>query len=164
MELQVVENEIIKIYKNDEQRRLVNARELHKALGSQRQFADWIKDRIRQYKFVENEDFLIFSQICEKMVRGRPTKEYYLTIDTAKEICMIENNEMGRRIRKYFIEAEKRLQMIMSVSSESNDLLSIIKASLKYTDERFEIIEKDIKEMNNQIQSINITIRKITEK
>ena len=163
MELKLVENQIIKIYENEEQRRIVDARELHKSLGSKQKFSDWIKNRIKKYKFVENEDFFRSHKIMTLRNLENVQIDYYLTIDTAKEICMIENSEMGRRIRKYFIEAEKRLQMIMNISTETNDLLSIIKASLKYCDEKFEIIEKNIEETNEQVQSINIKIRKISD-
>ncbi|EJT2952862.1 antA/AntB antirepressor family protein, partial [Campylobacter coli] len=42
--------------------------------------------------------------------KGRPRKEYYVTLDMAKELCMVENNEKGRQARRYFIECEKRLK------------------------------------------------------
>lgn len=85
----------------------VDARKLHEVLGSKRQFADWIKQRIEKYDFVENVDYESFSQICEKPNGGRPTIEYKLTINMAKELSMIENNEVGKEFRKYFIMSEE---------------------------------------------------------
>ena len=82
----------------------VNARDLWKFLESKQEFANWIKDRIEKYRFVEGKDFLInFSKSL-----GRPSKEYIISLDMAKELAMVENNERGRQARQYFIEVEKR--------------------------------------------------------
>lgn len=69
-------------------------------------FADWIKNRISHYNFIENQEYII--EIV--YTKGRPRKEYYVTLDMAKELCMVENNEKGRQARRYFIECEKRLK------------------------------------------------------
>ncbi|EOC7452399.1 antA/AntB antirepressor family protein [Campylobacter jejuni] len=69
-------------------------------------FADWIKNRISHYNFIENQDYII--EIV--YTKGRPRKEYYVTLDMAKELCMVENNEKGRQARRYFIDCEKRLK------------------------------------------------------
>ena len=86
----------------------VNARELHEKLGNKKQFANWIQLRIEQYGFVENQDFQVFNQKVKNSNGGRSRKEYALSLDMAKELCMVENNDAGRRIRKYFIEVEKK--------------------------------------------------------
>lgn len=87
----------------------VNARELHAFLGSKRQFADWITYRIQKYGFVENQDFASFSRKCENPQGGRTAKEFVLTLDMAKELCMVENSAKGREARRYFIQCEKAL-------------------------------------------------------
>lgn len=86
----------------------VNARELHEKLGNKKQFANWIQLRIEQYGFVENQDFQVFNQKVKNSNGGRSRKEYALSLDMAKELCMVESNDAGRRIRKYFIEVEKK--------------------------------------------------------
>lgn len=93
----------------------VNARELHAFLQNKRQFSDWIRQRISEYDFVENKDFVCLSQNCETQradgQRGVATrKEYYITLDMAKELSMVERNEQGKQARRYFIECEKRLK------------------------------------------------------
>ncbi len=85
----------------------VNARGLHEFLGAKKDFSNWMKDRIGKYGFEEGKDF---SPILAKTSNGRPMKEYYITIDMAKELAMVENNEQGRRARQYFIEVEKRFK------------------------------------------------------
>lgn len=82
------------------------ARDLHFFIDAKRQFANWINERIENYDFIENQDYVI-ELIYTK---GRPRKEYYITLDMAKELCMVENNEKGRQARRYFIECEKRLK------------------------------------------------------
>ena len=85
----------------------VSARELHSFLESKQEFANWIKNRISEYDFIENQDFLI--TLSKTPNGGRPSQEYYITLDMAKELSMVERNEKGREARKYFIECEKQL-------------------------------------------------------
>lgn len=98
------------IEKNNQ--RLVDARELHECLGSKQEFANWIRGRIDKYGFEENRDFLI---ILSKSTLGRPSIEYALTLDTAKELCMVENNQRGRDARKYFIQKEQEALILSSL-------------------------------------------------
>ena len=85
----------------------VNARELHAFLQSRQDFSTWIKNRISEYDFVENQDFVRFHK---KMEANNATLiDYYITLDMAKELSMVERNEKGKQARKYFIECEKQL-------------------------------------------------------
>ncbi|EQA3457800.1 antA/AntB antirepressor family protein [Campylobacter coli] len=83
-----------------------NAREIFQFLNSLQDYSNWIKNRISHYNFIENQDYII--EIV--YTKGRPRKEYYVTLDMAKELCMVENNEKGRQARRYFIDCEKRLK------------------------------------------------------
>ncbi|ELV9527069.1 antA/AntB antirepressor family protein [Campylobacter coli] len=83
-----------------------NAREIFQFLNSEQEYSNWIKNRISHYNFIENQDYIIELVYT----KGRPRKEYYVTLDMAKELCMVENNEKGRQARRYFIECEKRLK------------------------------------------------------
>lgn len=91
------------IYEHKNQQ-LVSARELHEFLGVQSKFADWIKNRIEKFDFIENQDYTTFSKNLES---GGKQIEYALTIDMAKELSMVENNDKGREARRYFIQKEK---------------------------------------------------------
>src|SRR5690606_23355924 len=86
----------------------VSARELHAYLEVGKDFSNWIKDRIDQYDFVENQDFVVFANSGDNPKGGRPAKEYALTIDMAKELSMVERNEKGKQARQYFIECERK--------------------------------------------------------
>lgn len=98
--------ELIRIHHRNNQR-LVDARELHEFLEVQTRFNDWIALRISKYGFIENQDYISFTENLVKPSGGRPAIEYGLTLDMAKELSMVENNEKGKIARKYFIEKEK---------------------------------------------------------
>ncbi|MEC8055579.1 MAG: antA/AntB antirepressor family protein [Pseudomonadota bacterium] len=84
----------------------VDARTLHSFLEVGRDFANWIKQRISKYKFQENSDYAL--TLAKTGVRSNVVqKDYSLSLDMAKELCMVENNEKGREARRYFIHCEK---------------------------------------------------------
>ena len=85
----------------------VNARDLHAVLESKTDFSNWIKRRLEETDAVENVDFIVFTKNGENSNGGRPQVEYILSTDIAKEIAMLERNEIGKKVRRYFIEAEK---------------------------------------------------------
>ncbi|WP_404861838.1 antA/AntB antirepressor family protein [Georhizobium sp. MAB10] len=86
----------------------VNARNLHAFLKVGKVFGAWINERIEQYEFAENVDFVVFSEIGNNPQGGRPSKEYALSLDMAKELSMVERNDQGKRARQYFIQCERR--------------------------------------------------------
>ena len=90
-----------------EQCQLCNARDLHAFVESRRKFSDWMKERIEQYAFVEGADWVVH-KFVNNPAGGRPTIDYHLTLDMAKELAMVENNEKGRKVRRYFIEMERQ--------------------------------------------------------
>lgn len=120
--------EIIKITEHHG-RRAVNARELHAFLGNRQEFANWIKSRIEKYDFVENQDFESFNNIVKRETGATVRKEYALSIDMAKELSMVENNEQGKRARRYFIECEK---VATKQSSLIDDKLKVIDFATKF--------------------------------
>ena len=100
-------NELIAITKatiNNEEVNAVNARDLWKTLEIETKFNTWMPRRIEEYEFEEGRDFV--TNLGKS--HGRPSKEYIISLDMAKELAMVENNEQGKKIRRYFIEVEKR--------------------------------------------------------
>ena len=83
-------NELIKIEINENNEQLVSAKELHEFLEVKSKFADWIKNRIEKYGFGENQDFVTVSKNLEN---GGRSIDYYITLDMAKELSMVERNE-----------------------------------------------------------------------
>ena len=87
---------------------LCNARELHAFVESKQEYATWIKNRINEYGFIQDEDYLVITE----RTNGRPRKEYHITLDMGKELGMVERNERGRQIRQYFIRCERTLKAL----------------------------------------------------
>jgi anti-repressor protein len=92
---------------------LVNAEDLHAYLGIQTPFAKWILRRIEEYEFTRDLDFTVTDKFVQVRAGGffgsrevqKP--EYHITLDMAKELCMVERSDIGRAARRYFIEMEK---------------------------------------------------------
>ena len=86
----------------------VDARTLYTFLGVKSNFRDWIRNRIEDFGFVENQDFVGFAKNLAKPNGGRPTAEYALSLNMAKELSMVERTEKGKQARLYFIDCERR--------------------------------------------------------
>ena len=95
---------------------LISAHLLHKKLKVQTRFGDWIKRRIQEYGFQIDQDF--YSNLSKSQTK--PFTDYLLTLDTAKEMAMVERNETGRSIRRYFIQKEKELRAISHLPKEAS--------------------------------------------
>jgi len=161
MELKKVEEGVIPIYENETRERLINARELHKELKNKRKFSDWIKQRIEQYEFVENTDFFKRHNFVTVGNLSRPQIDYYITVDMGKELCMIENNEIGRNIRRYFIEAEKRYRNIINSSNSTNQLINIMQNAIDYMKEnniRVDNLELGLNEVKEEVKELKSKI------
>lgn len=115
---------------NGEKKRFVNARELHAWLGVGKRFATWITDRIKKYDFVENLDYFTAIPISgngkfgsnKGKIRDPKTgkvvsKDYIISVDMAKELAMIENSEIGKKVRKYFIRVEDNFKKVMRIAT-----------------------------------------------
>lgn len=81
----------------------VSARDLHEGLEIKTAFKDWFP-RMCEYGFLEGKDF---SSKMSESTGGRPSKEYDITIDMAKQICMVQRTDKGRQYRQYFLDLEK---------------------------------------------------------
>lgn len=99
-------SELIKITQNHKGTNIVSARELYDYLGATERFSSWI-ERQFEYGFTENVDYAgckVFNTLANQEL-----KDFALTLDTAKEISMIQRSEKGKEARQYFIACEKKL-------------------------------------------------------
>ena len=95
-------NDLVKV---DFDTQTVSARELHEQLHIKTAFKDWFP-RMCEYGFEEGKDF------CSKMSEtsekgGRPAKDADISVDMAKQICMIQRTPEGKVVRQYLIDLEK---------------------------------------------------------
>ena len=121
--------------------RTVSARKLHEFLGSRQDFSTWIKARIRQYDFEQNADYLLtLHKTVEAKNKGaQGKKEYFITLDMAKELAMVERNEKGKQARRYFINCEKAL-------AEQRKLPVVVDHSLQ-DEAKYQLLNAMVKQM-----------------
>ena len=102
-------NELLKINTTDSERITVSARDLYEFLEATERFNSWF-DRMKQYGLTEGEDFNPLKSLRVQTEGNREVQrevdDYQLTIDTAKQIAMLQRNEKGTQARKYFIQVE----------------------------------------------------------
>lgn len=96
-------NNLIKISYNEADEPVVSGRELHETLEVKTAYKDWFP-RMCEYGFYEGKDFCSF---LSESTGGRPSTDHAITLDMAKQLCMIQRTDIGRKCREYFIEVEK---------------------------------------------------------
>ena len=115
---------------------IVNARDLHVFLEAKQDFSSWLKLRIKKYGFIENVDYArIFFDINGKKIALTNNREsdiegfkrvyrieYALTLDCAKELSMVQNNERGREARLYFIQKDKEFRALKEKVARKSEL------------------------------------------
>jgi Phage anti-repressor protein len=98
-------NELIKV-DYSQANPAVSARELHEVLEVKTAFKDWFP-RMCEYGFSEGEDYCSFLSDRSDGLPGKPRQDALLSIDMAKEICMLQRNDKGKEARQYFIRLER---------------------------------------------------------
>lgn len=121
-------NELIKITYQDD-RPAVSARDLHEYLDVGSEYAHWFK-RMCEYGFTEGQDF---SSFLTESTGGRPAQDAILTLDMAKEICMLQRNEKGKQARLYFLQLEK----------DWNSPEKVMARALRIADRRIKALETE---------------------
>ena len=143
--------ELIKITEQNG-KRAVSARELHKFLEVQTPFTMWI-DRMFEYDFAENIDFEATNFFVNhpNSIGGTTVKDYALTLDCAKEIAMLQRSEKGKTARQYFIECEKQLRAKEQAHQQIPQSFS---EALRLAAEQAEKIEAQQKQLQAQAPKV----------
>ena len=116
----------------------VSGRALHEALEIKTRYNDWFP-RMCEYGFEEGKDF--YSILCES-TGGRPSTDHMITISMAKELCMIQHSEIGKKCRRYFIAIEDKM----------NDPDAVIQRGYELAKKKLETISL-LMGISNQIES-----------
>lgn len=124
---------------------LVNARDLHQFLNVGRDFSNWVKKRIKEYQFIENQDFTSFAQIGEREFGATTRIEYHISLDMAKELSMVERTDRGRQARQYFIAMEQQAITSHNNLAELNSRLKdgIFSHNLRYR-QMYRYLQKEL--------------------
>lgn len=129
-------------YENE--RPTVSGRELHEMLRIDSNYTTWFK-RMCEYGFIENQDYATCFPNLESEKHGGQNKiNHQLTLDMAKQICMIQRTDEGRRYREYFLDIERRW----------NDPYSVMARSLIFARKQLESITTSLREANVQIEAM----------
>ena len=151
-------NELIKVNYEDANRPTVMGRELHEALGIGTEYAKWF-ERMCEYGFSENADF---SSVLTKSTGGRPSTDHQLTIDMAKEICMLQRTEKGKQCRQYFIELEKAWntpEMVMGRALQiAQHQIDSIKAKNRQLSTTIAVQEQQISELTPKASYYDVVL------
>lgn len=135
--------ELIKINLNKNQEPIVNGRELHEVLGVDTPYRIWFP-RMVEYGFTDGVDYTEFEEKADvqNCTRDYTQKNHAIKLEMAKEIAMIQRNEKGKEVRKYFIQVEK----------DFNSPEKVMARALKYAEERLSILQIENKEQKMLIE------------
>ena len=129
---------------------------MHRWLGVGKFFANWIKDRIEKYDFVEDLDYFVTiaksgnglnAQKTGKIIDAKTgrvvPKDYVISVDMAKELAMLENSEIGKMVRKYFIRVEGDFKKVMRIAVMDPKTINQLTAQFFETREETKDYRKD---------------------
>lgn len=157
MSLTVIENELVPVYETDEGIQVVNGRELHQVLKSGQDFSTWVKKRLNECDAEENKDYDLFHNSVEQLSGKKYRIDYIIKLDTAKEMAMLERNEKGKQVRKYFIDVEKRYKnnpvQLVDLSPQMQALSALVENMVRHELEQKKQA-RELAEVKDRIESI----------
>ena len=128
-DLKLLENDLVPIYTTSTDEKVVYGTELHMVLGVKTAYKDWSVRRFNECDAVENKDYETYrSNLSSKTHGGQNKKDHIIKLDTAKEMAMLERNEVGKKVRRYFIRIEKKYKEIKEEpKSKLEQEISVVK-------------------------------------
>lgn len=149
--LKVIENDLVPVYETSTGEKVVYGSELHEVLGVKSRYREWIDRRLLDIDAVENEDF----QAAEfSAPSGQTKKDHIIKLDTAKEMAMLERNEKGKQVRRYFIRVEKKYKAASLATQELSPQLQVminLEIEQKRQAEKLEHVEERIESIREVV-------------
>lgn len=106
VDMRIIENDLVPVYETNIGQKVVYGTELHATLEVKTPYRTWIDRRLSDCEAIKDKDYTS-EQICT-VSGGTPKREDIIKLDTAKEIAMLERNEKGKQVRRYFIRVEEK--------------------------------------------------------
>ena len=122
--LTVIENELVPVYETSTGEKVVYGSELHEVLEVKSNYREWIKRRVLDIDAEEDEDFTTVE--IPTVSGGTSKKDHIIKLDTAKEMAMLERNEKGKQVRRYFIRVEKKYKAASLATQELSPQLQVM--------------------------------------
>lgn len=142
--LKVIENDLVPVYETSTGEKVVYGTELHEILGAPSVYREWVKRRLNDVDAVENEDF-------EGVEISTPSRQklnqHIIKLDTAKEMAMLERNEKGKQVRRYFIQVEKKYKQGIGTGLSQDNYLKLAEVVSSCGNDRFPYISRILDEM-----------------
>lgn len=151
-ELKVIENELVPVYETSTGEKVVYGSELHEVLGVKSNYREWIKRRVSDIDAEEDEDFTTVE--IPTVSGGAPKKDHIIKLDTAKEMAMLERNEKGKQVRRYFIQVEKKYKSASLATQELSPQLQVminLEIEQKRQAEKLEHVEERIESIREVV-------------
>ena len=157
-ELKVIENELVPVYETSKGEKVVYGSELHAVLQVKTPYKDWSSRRLVDVDAIENEDFEA-AQICAPS--GQTKKDHLIKLDTAKEMAMLERNDKGKQVRKYFIAVEKKYNRT-KVPMTPIEQLQLQAQAILQVNEKVDAVRQDLDDFKMDLPLLGIEIDRIT--
>lgn len=153
----VMMTELVKVKQDDKGNVIVSGRDLHEFLEVNTQYTKWF-DRMVDYGFAENTDFVAISQ-KRLTAQGNETTytDHALTLDMAKEISMIQRTEKGKQARRYFIQVEKAYRKERELPQTPEERLALTMEVTLRLDKRVKEAEQRVKKAEEDINFLKNT-------
>jgi|GEM_PF-4749997 len=104
----------------------IDGRKLHSFLEIGMDYTNWAKNQFKRANLSEGIDYVIYANFSGNPKRGRPAKDYMISVEAAKHICMMSGTEQGRVARLYFIECEKVAQRVAMPVAQASGPMDIV--------------------------------------
>ena len=156
--LTVIENQLVPVYETSTGEKVVYGTELHEVLDVKSRFNDWIRNRLDDCEAVEKEDYDTFTK---NLVKGRPVVEYIIKLDTAKEMAMLERNEKGKRVRRYFINVEKKYKEQARPLTVSEQIKIIVQGNVEL-EQKIDTVKQELDDFKQDMPLLAVECDRIT--
>lgn len=150
--LKVIENELVPVYETSTGEKVVYGSELHEVLEVKSNYREWIKRRVLDIDAEEDEDFTTVE--IPTVSGGTSKKDHIIKLDAAKEMAMLERNEKGKQVRRYFIQVEKKYKSASLATQELSPQLQVminLEIEQKRQAEKLEHVEERIESIREVV-------------
>ena len=143
-ELKKIETGMVPVYETSTGEKVVYGTELHGVLETKSNYREWVKRRISDVEATDGEDYTTVE--ISTLAGGTPKKEHIIKLDIAKEMAMLERNEKGKQVRRYFIQIEKKYKAAQEIVAKQlqNILIKQILISIIVSNSVFNTFLKQV--------------------
>ena len=156
--LTVIDNELVPVYLTDSGTKIVDGRELHAVLQSKQDFSTWVKRRLNECDAKENKDYELNHNFVEQSSGTKHRIDYTILLDTAKEMAMLERNDKGKQVRRYFIKVDEKYKEQKEAPLTIQQQIQTIAKGTDELYQRVDEVTEDVKSVKQEIESLKFDL------